>query len=54
MVNAADNFQFKTALSIYNAAFDYNNDGVVNAADNFQFKVSQSINFSASGIVYTI
>ena len=54
VVNAADNFQFKAALSTYNAAFDYNDDGVVNAADNFQFKASQSYNFSASGIVYTI
>ena len=55
VVNAADNFQFKTALSTYNAAFDYNDDGVVNAADNFQFKISQSYNFSASsGVVYTI
>ena len=24
----ADNFQFKTAISVYNAAFDYNDDGV--------------------------
>ena len=54
VVNAADNFQFKTALSTYNAAFDYNDDGVVNAADNFQFKASQSYNFANAGIVYTI
>jgi hypothetical protein len=54
VVNAADNFQFKTALATYNAAFDYNDDGVVNAADNFQFKASQSYNFASAGIVYTI
>ena len=54
VVNAADNFQLKTALTTYNSAFDYNGDGVVNAADNFQFKVSQSLNFAALGIVYTI
>ena len=54
VVNAADNFQFKTAMVTYNAAFDYNGDGVVNAADNFQFKASQTFNFSTSGIVYTI
>ena len=54
VVNAADNFQFKAAMSTYNAAFDYNDDGVVNAADNFQFKNSMSLNFSNSGIVYTI
>ena len=45
VVNAADNFQLKTALSTYNSAFDSNGDGVVNAADNFQFKASQSISF---------
>jgi dTDP-4-dehydrorhamnose reductase len=54
VVNAADNFQFKTALATYNAAFDSNGDGVVNAADNFQLKNSQSYNFASSGIVYTI
>ena len=54
VVNAADNFQLKTALATYNAAFDSNGDGVVNAADNFQFKNSQSYNFATSGIVYTI
>jgi hypothetical protein len=54
VVNAADNFQLKTALTTYNPAFDYNNDGAINAADNFQFKASQPYNFSASGIVYTI
>jgi hypothetical protein len=54
VVNAADNFQFKTALTTYNAAFDYNDDGAVNAADNFQFKNSMSVDFSSSGIVYTI
>lgn len=53
-MNAADNFQLKIALSVYNAAFDYNHDGVVNAADNFGFKASQSYNFASSGIVYTI
>ena len=45
VVNAADNFQLKTALTTYNSAFDSNGDGVVNAADNFQFKASQSISF---------
>ena len=52
VVNAADNFQLKTAMATYNAAFDFNDDGVVNAADNFMFKSSQSSNFG--GIVYTI
>ena len=54
VVNAADNFQFKTALAIYNAAFDFNDDGVVNAADNFQFKQSMPINFASAGVVFTI
>jgi uncharacterized delta-60 repeat protein len=54
VVNAADNFQLKKALSTYSAVFDYNGDGVVNAADNFQFKASMSTNFGALGIVYTI
>ena len=45
MVNAADNFQLKTALTTYNSAFDSNGDGVVNAADNFQLKGQQSISF---------
>ena len=34
-----------TALSTYNAAFDYNGDGVINASDKFMFKQSQSISF---------
>jgi uncharacterized repeat protein (TIGR03803 family) len=54
VVNAADNFQFKAALSTYNAAFDFNDDGVINAADNFQFKDSMALNFANSGIVYTV
>ena len=45
VVNAADNFQLKNALTTYNSAFDANGDGVVNAADNFQFKADQSISF---------
>ena len=49
VVNAADNFQFKIALSTYNAAFDANGDGVVNAADNFQFKQSMSTSFQGVG-----
>ena len=54
VVNASDNFQFKTALATYNAAFDYNNDGVVNAADNFQLKNSMSVSFASATIVDTI
>ena len=54
VVNAADNFKLKAALTTYNSIFDSNGDGVVNAADNFQFKNSMSISFSSSGIGYTI
>ena len=46
VVNAADNFQFKQALTTYNAAFDYNDDGAVNASDNLKFKNDLSMNFS--------
>ncbi len=46
VVNAADNFQFKQALTNYNAAFDYNGDGTVNAADNLKFKNDLTVNFS--------
>jgi Bacterial Ig-like domain (group 3) len=44
-VNAADNINFKNALTTYNAAFDSNNDGVVNAADNGRFKNDLTVNF---------
>ncbi len=46
VVNAADNAQFKQALTTYNAAFDYNDDGIVNASDNLQFKNDFLVNFS--------
>jgi Beta-propeller repeat len=46
VVNAADNIQFKQALTAYNVAFDYNDDGVVNATDNLQFKNDLSVNYS--------
>ncbi len=37
---------FKQALTTYNAAFDYNDDGTVNAADNLKFKNDLKVNFS--------
>lgn len=46
--------QLKTVLSIYNAAFDYNDDGVVSALDNFAFKESIPLDFVDRNIVYTI
>jgi hypothetical protein len=45
VVNAADNFQLKTALSTYNPAFDANGDGAVNASDNFQFKADLAVSY---------
>jgi hypothetical protein len=45
VVNAADNLQFRTALSVYNAIFDYNGDGAVNAADNLKFRTALSTTF---------
>ncbi len=45
-VNASDNFQFKPALTTYNAAFDSNDDGFVNALDNMYFKQDLTVNFS--------
>ena len=45
-VNAADNLQFKQALTTYNAAFDFNADGFVNASDNLKFKNDLTVNFS--------
>lgn len=44
-VNAADNFQLKTALATYNPAFDANGDGAVNASDNFQFKADLAVSY---------
>jgi Bacterial Ig-like domain (group 3)/Beta-propeller repeat/Dockerin type I domain len=46
LVNAADNVQFKQALTSYNAAFDFNADGFVNASDNVRFKQDLTINYS--------
>ncbi len=46
VVNAADNLQFKQALTTYNAAFDYNGDGIVNASDNLKFKNDLTVNFT--------
>lgn len=52
VVNAADNFQFKKALTTYNPAFDVNEDGAINAADNFQFK--KELTTSYAGFAPTI
>ena len=46
LVNAYDNLQFESALTTYNPAFDYYEDGLVNAADNFQFNNNLTVNFS--------
>jgi hypothetical protein len=52
IVNAADNFKFKSAFgtsigqSGYLAYLDYNDDGIINASDNFQFKRRFGMSFS--------
>jgi hypothetical protein len=46
LVNAVDNMRFKQALTTYNAAFDYSNEGVVNAADNVRFKLDLTVNYT--------
>jgi Beta-propeller repeat/Dockerin type I domain len=45
-VSAGDIPSFVQALTTYNAAFDYNQDGFVNAADNTQFKNDLRLGFS--------
>src|ERR1700685_3265239 len=54
VVNAADNLQFKKALTSYNPAFDSNEDGTVNAADNLAFKKDLTVGYAGDGFVPTI
>ena len=44
-VNPADNNRFKQAITTYNPAFDFNQDGVVNPGDNNRFKADLTVNF---------
>ncbi len=53
-VNAADNLQFKKALTTYNPAFDSNADGAVTAIDNLAFKKDLTVAYFGDGFVATI
>ena len=45
-MNAGDNFQFRRALTTYNAAFDYNNDGVIDSTDTDAFNARVDTSFT--------
>ena len=55
VLTALDNARLKTAMSVYNPAFDYTGNGVaIVAIDNAHFKQSMSINFLGDGFMLTI